>query len=197
MPIAINGSGTITGVSVGGLPDGIVDTDMIAADAVTAAKVGTKTFTSYAIIADKKASNGDGGSITNGAWRTRDLNTEIADPDNIVSISSNQFTLGAGSYLIEFRAPAYQLNSHQTRLYNATASAEVEVGSSEFTNTAGQAHSVSEGAARVTITGNTVFEIQHRVSVSSSNTYALGVGSAGGHNWGSTVYTIVKISKEA
>jgi|TARA_R100000482_G_scaffold85495_1_gene34258 hypothetical protein len=41
MPIAINGSGTITGVSVGGLPDGIVDTDMLAAGAVTAAKRGT------------------------------------------------------------------------------------------------------------------------------------------------------------
>ena len=40
MPIAINGSGTITGVSVGGLPDGIVDTDMIAAGAVTAPKKG-------------------------------------------------------------------------------------------------------------------------------------------------------------
>jgi len=41
MPIAINGSGTVTGVSVGGLPDGIVDTDMLAANAVTAAKRGT------------------------------------------------------------------------------------------------------------------------------------------------------------
>ena len=40
MPIAINGSGTVTGISVGGLPDGIVDTDMIAANAVTAAKRG-------------------------------------------------------------------------------------------------------------------------------------------------------------
>jgi len=38
MAIAINGSGTVTGISVGGLPDGIVDTDMIAADAVTAPK---------------------------------------------------------------------------------------------------------------------------------------------------------------
>ena len=38
MPITINGSGTITGVSVGGLPDGIVDTDMIANSAVTSAK---------------------------------------------------------------------------------------------------------------------------------------------------------------
>ena len=38
MPITINGSGTITGVNVGGLPDGIVDTDMIANSAVTSAK---------------------------------------------------------------------------------------------------------------------------------------------------------------
>ena len=38
MAIAINGSGTVTGISVGGLPDGIVDTDMIAANAVTSAK---------------------------------------------------------------------------------------------------------------------------------------------------------------
>ena len=38
MAITINGNGTLTGVSVGGLPDGIVDTDMLAASAVTSAK---------------------------------------------------------------------------------------------------------------------------------------------------------------
>ena len=38
MAITINGNGSLTGVSVGGLPDGIVDTDMLAANAVTAAK---------------------------------------------------------------------------------------------------------------------------------------------------------------
>ena len=30
MPVVINGSGTVTGISVGGLPDGIVDADMLA-----------------------------------------------------------------------------------------------------------------------------------------------------------------------
>ena len=30
MPVVINGSGTVTGISVGGLPDGIVDSDMLA-----------------------------------------------------------------------------------------------------------------------------------------------------------------------
>ena len=38
MPITLNGNGTETGISVGGLPDGIVDTDMLAANAVTSAK---------------------------------------------------------------------------------------------------------------------------------------------------------------
>tara|TARA_Y100000401_G_scaffold111736_1_gene110318 strand:- start:652 stop:1242 length:591 start_codon:yes stop_codon:yes gene_type:complete len=41
MAITINGSSnTITGLAVGGLPDGIVDTDMLAAGAVTAPKRG-------------------------------------------------------------------------------------------------------------------------------------------------------------
>ena len=44
MPIAINGSGTVTGISVGGLPDGIVDTDMLANDAATAAKRSNGTI---------------------------------------------------------------------------------------------------------------------------------------------------------
>jgi len=44
MPITINGSGTVTGISVGGLPDGIVDTDMLANDAATAAKRSNGTI---------------------------------------------------------------------------------------------------------------------------------------------------------
>ena len=44
MPIGINGSGTVTGISVGGLPDGIVDTDMLANNAVTPAKRGTSSI---------------------------------------------------------------------------------------------------------------------------------------------------------
>ena len=54
MPITINGSGTLTGVSVGGLPDGIVDTDMLANNAVTASKRGAN-----AILQHKYVNNGD------------------------------------------------------------------------------------------------------------------------------------------
>jgi hypothetical protein len=41
MPISIAGSGTITGISAGGLPDGVITTDDIAANAVTTAKLGS------------------------------------------------------------------------------------------------------------------------------------------------------------
>ena len=42
-----------------------------------------------------------GGSHPGGAWTTRDLNAEIYDPANIVTFIGNQFTLKAGTYLIE------------------------------------------------------------------------------------------------
>ena len=41
MAITINGSGTITGISTGGIPDGVVDTDVLADNAVTFGKIGT------------------------------------------------------------------------------------------------------------------------------------------------------------
>ena len=46
MAIAINGSSnTITGLAVGGLPDGIVDSDMLAANAVATAKIADDAVT--------------------------------------------------------------------------------------------------------------------------------------------------------
>jgi len=41
MPVIINGSGSVTGLSVGGLPDGTVDADTLASNAVTAAKLAS------------------------------------------------------------------------------------------------------------------------------------------------------------
>jgi hypothetical protein len=41
MPIIINGTGTIAGITAGGLPDGVITTDDLAANAVTTPKLGT------------------------------------------------------------------------------------------------------------------------------------------------------------
>jgi hypothetical protein len=115
------------------------------------------------------------------------LQTEIADPDSIVSISANQFTLAAGTYLIRWYLPAYLVGGTQSRLYNATDAAEVEVG----TNAQGDDNQ-GGGSARTTIAGSKAFSIEHQ----SSGTRATdGLGNE--CNFGTEQYTVVEIFKEA
>ena len=195
MAISINGStNVISGVAVGGLPDGIVDTDMLAADAVTAPKIGSKTFTSYAIICDQKSQNTDSGTLTNGAWYTRDLNTELSDPDGIVSISSNKFTLQAGSYFIEASAPAYKVDQYNIKLYQTSGTqADIAFGTAEYANAnEGNVANRSFLFCRVTISTSTDYEIRQRSSATKSNN-GRGVQS----NQSVEIYTVVKIFKEA
>ena len=88
MPIAINGSGTVTGVSVGGLPDGIVDTDMIAAAAVTAPKRGAGAIlqTINATVSSQVETN-DGSVVDTGL--TADI-TLIASNSKVLIFVSQQ-----------------------------------------------------------------------------------------------------------
>jgi len=121
-------------------------------------------FASYALIADQKVKGTSSGTFTSGAWRTRDLNTEIADPDGIVSISANEFTLAAGGYLIKWSAPAKYVEENQTRLYDVTGTAAVAVGSSAFNYTNHPTYiceGPSSGFARVTPSSSNVYRIEH------------------------------------
>ena len=155
---------------------------------VTGLSASYGLFSSYAIIVDQKSTGTNGGTFTSGAWRTRDLNTEIADPDGIVSIASNQFTLGAGSYLIRWACPSYGSGDTQARLYNIT---DASVGGISMCNY-WPGEGFSTGSTRVVISGSKTFEIQHRCqSTSSTNGY----GAAA--TFGTEQYTIVEIFKEA
>ncbi len=150
-------------------------------------------FSSYAVICDKKAQDVDGGTFTSGDWRTRDLNHEITDPDGIVSISSNQFTLGAGTYFIRWFAPAFRCGRHQSRLYDITGSAVIQYGRSCNADTGGDGDMTdSDGFSRVTITSDNVYEIQHKCSTTEPT---IGLGNAS--NFVDTeIFTTVYIKKE-
>ena len=84
MAITINGSGTLTGVSVGGLPDGIVDRDTLATLAkgsiiqiVTGTKTGEASTTS-----DTMADTGLSASITPSATSSKIL-VQVCHPARI------------------------------------------------------------------------------------------------------------------
>jgi len=122
--------------------------------------------TSVAVIGDQKTQGTAGGSVTAGSWFTRDLNTEFTDPDAIVSISSNQFTLGAGKYLIEFSVPGHRCGKHRARLYNSTATSVVAESINHQTDANANVTTVAIGNGYVDVSSSTVFEIQQRVTTS-------------------------------
>jgi hypothetical protein len=145
------------------------------------------------IIEDQKPSGTISGRFDSGAWRTRDLNTLVYNHNSLASLSSNGFTLPAGTYCIDWDAPAHRVNRHKTRLYNYTSSSVVAYGTNEYATAAVDEHgtaSRSWGTAIVTITASTTFTIQHR----SESSYSAGFGEAS--NFSATeVYTRVRIKK--
>jgi len=177
--------------------DGSVTTAKIADDAVTSDKLASgvaQAPISVAVIADvKDNSTGGGTSVSWGSGgNNRDLNTKLFDPDNIVTISSNQFILGAGTYIIEFSAPSYFGDRHIAQLYDVTNSASVQYGSMEYSHGTNGGYGSSFGYARVVITSNTTYKIVHYIE-SGKSSNGLGVNSSLAGT--ESVYTQVKITK--
>lgn len=144
----------------------------------------------YLYLQDQKSSGTDGGGATSGSWQTRTINTEVADTIGS-TLSSNQFTLPAGTYKIRASAPAFSCSQHQIRLQNITDTATTLLGTSECTNPgAGDGISRSEIDGVFTIAGTKTFEIQHRVaSTKATNGYGIAT------SWGTEIYTNVFVEE--
>ena len=152
-------------------------------------------FVSYARVCDRKSAGSHGGSFASGDWRTRELNTEDFDPDGIVTLSSNQFTLQAGSYFINAMAPAQSVVNHQLRLRNITDSNNALFGFAAYASqSSGNATDDNDYAflkGRITLSGAKTFELQHRC-----NTTRNGAGFGQPSTFGEETYASVEIYKE-
>jgi hypothetical protein len=113
-------------------------------------------------IEDQKPAGTGGGTFSSGAWRTRDLNTVVTNEIVGASLSSNQFTLPAGTYEIEANALARVVNHHMIRLQNISDSTTEIWGTDEHAhyNYGGSNRSFLRG--RFTIPTSKTFELQHR-----------------------------------
>lgn len=148
-----------------------------------------------AFVKDVKAANTAGGTATSGSWQTRDLTQLSGDIAAVgVTLSSNQFTLPAGKYLIEWECPAYFIDRHQSRLYNSTDSVTVETGSNEYNPGAGNDLGSSHGSTLVTVTKNTTFQVEHRVQTTRA-TDGFGIPINGTFTVDKEVYSQVKITR--
>ena len=194
--------GTAVTVSSGGvITSGIVTATSFSGSGANLTGIVSGLFSSYAIICDQKAANVTGGTSLTGQFRNRDLNTELLDPDNIVSISNNHFILQAGTYYIQWTSPFYESGRGATELVTVANSGSgsatrIAIGACAWSGaTDGSVnHPVvnSRGWHRVTIGSETYFAIRYQCG-SSVTTYGLGVNAT----YTDSIYTVVEIYKEA
>jgi len=98
MAIAINGSGTVTGLSVGGLPDGTVDDGTLASSAVTETKIATDAVTAAKIPASLENTfvSGRKNLIINGDMRLAQRGTSHTT-EGYGSLDRYYFALSGGT----------------------------------------------------------------------------------------------------
>ncbi len=187
MAIQINGNGTITGISVGGLPDGIVDTDMIANSAVTSAK--SSGLGGLSMVQQWGIST-SGGEFTPGSGT--DLNTgwyiqSQAGAGNIGSSmtqSSGVFTFpSTGIYSILFICAFYNTNGSGDRSHFAHIKTSTDGGSNYIVSSYnGTNTSARGGTTHANTYGQLIFDVTntstHKVKFHVESTHS-----------GSRVYT--------
>lgn len=156
-----------------------------------------RCFQSYAVIRDVKGATTDGGASSATTWHQRTLNNEV-DPDGIVTVSSNQFTLTAGSYLIQWATTGYRCRRFASRLNDVTNATDYPGTSMYFDDQDSAANTIasggeSSGSARVTLTASATFRIYSYSEIAiGTNGLGLAHDSTGFNN----VFTHVTIFKE-
>ena len=146
--------------------------------------------TKVAVLQDVRSQGTNGGQASANNWHGRRLNSKI-DLQNFVTLlngttgtdgTANTFSLEAGTYLLQWRAPgydsgnmrakmAYTTDANYNTLFNSQSSAGVsylggESAQSEPTN---ESNVYATGSATITISQTTYFRLQHYVTNNNAN----------------------------
>lgn len=143
-------------------------------------------------VREEQTSGTAGGGSSAGA-NTRTLNTEKTNTITGASLSSNQITLPAGTYLLTATAPALQTNRHRLYLYNTSDSSIEIVGPSEFNDSSSpEAQTTATVRGVFTIASSKTFELRHDIGDARTSN---GLGAAASISGVVEVYAEVLIEK--
>lgn len=140
------------------------------------------------VVRDEKTSGTNAGASIFGTQQ-RTLNTVVINTISGASLSSNNVTLPAGTYLVEASTPAFNANAHQASLVNVTDSITY-TGTSETASSSGGCATKSFIDTYFTITSAKVFKINHFTT--TVNATGLGPNTSSGLP---EVYTVAKFTK--
>jgi hypothetical protein len=196
--VGITGATTLTGGAL--LPDGSVGTpglrwlnslamgfyrvaSNILGVSINGSKVGEFNSNGWQgldnriIFVDSKGDGVSGGTATSGSYNTRDITALIVNRIAGSSLSSNQITLPAGTYLWDSEHTAYNVNGHQAKLRNITASTDLIIGSTEWSNNGSASTTKSRIKDQFTLAVSSIVEVQHRPQ-STIATNGFGIAAA-------------------
>lgn len=148
-------------------------------------------ITPYINIQDQKPNSTTGGGFTNGAWRTRDLNTIVANVGGYAALSSNQISLAPGIYICDITAPGWQVDDHVIRLQNITTSSTIAEGVNARSN-ASSNHEVSRLRTSFTLTSLSILEVQHQCETTNGTD---GFGRVSNFTTNNEIYTVAEFWK--
>jgi len=118
------------------------------------------------ILHDEKPIGTPGGTLTKDIPTKRDINTIIStNPNILLSVTNNTFTLKPGTFTVEIKVPAYSVGFCKAWLYNNTDNVIAIPGLSNFT---GQTQAVSHIVGVVVVTANTNFEVRIQGTVTQN-----------------------------
>ena len=157
MPITINGSGSIAGLAVGGLPDGSVDADTLASNSVTAAKLQSGSVIQSVTKMGTACYN-----MTNTSWGT-ELSTDFritlptvqaANSKILILFSSKMRHASHASSITKQYRPAFStnggssftnLNSHSAHITGSWGDDHIAYSATNAINMGGEGASFANG----------------------------------------------------
>ena len=173
MPIVINGSGTVTGISAGGLPDGVVDLDTLAANSVNAAKIVDGTIVvgdiaDDAVTADKLANsiNTDiATGVTAGTTATAALPKAGGTMTGSVKGSTDTDATNTGSVTLNF-------TTNQNFVLTLTGNVTLANPSTEAVGQSGFIAFIQDGTGSRTVSLGTDYETAAAAGITLTSTAA-------------------------
>lgn len=143
----------------------------------------------YLLYQHQQFSGVDGGTFTNGAWRTVPITTEVVDTNNNGSLAANIMTLATGTYRFRAWVNGYAVANMQARLFNVDTTSVIAYGRCSVA-VAGTGVSLIDG--RFTIGSPTQVRLEAQCSVTEASD---GFGKALG--FGTEVYDSIEFFKES
>lgn len=124
-----------------------------------------------------EASSVDGGGNQASSNNQRTLNSTVVNQISGASVSSNDVTLPAGTYIIDGYASAFRVNRHFLRWYNVTDASYIINGQSTAADQTNEVQNLAVISGRFTISAQKTFALMHYTQTNNGQSNALGISS--------------------